>query len=79
MIRKKCLGCGSLTTIVNDIECCYTMPYRSIPNCPCADCLLKPICTSPCLDFINKFLKCKYRIKSFDAAFELRKHRIFGV
>jgi hypothetical protein len=85
MIRKKCLGCGCLITRAfalennNVIECCYTMPSRFIPNCPCADCLLKSICTSPCLDFINKLLKYKYRITSFDDALELHKLHILGI
>ena len=75
MVRKKCLGCANLLTMSTGIECCYTT-YGAISDCPCADCMLKSMCTVMCLDFINKFLKYEYREQVFDSVLKRTRHNL---
>jgi hypothetical protein len=89
MIRKKCLGCtnaygnGKISPMniemrLDVFHCTYTL-YGTVPNCPCADCMLKPICTASCLDFINKLLKYKDRVKAFDVSLEHLKCHLLEI
>jgi hypothetical protein len=85
MVKKKCLGCVSLLPIgieangrLDVLHCTYTK-YGTIPNCVCAGCMLKSICTATCLDFIDKLFQCKHRIKLFDVSLEMLKRHILGV
>lgn len=59
---EKCKGCKGLYKIKvkpnGNVECVFTkVGISHIPNCPCFDCIVKPICTHACpvlADVVNK-------------------------
>jgi hypothetical protein len=54
-MNENCEGCASLSQINpnNNSKCCgqITFGMESIPNCPCYDCLIKPVCRTSCDKF----------------------------
>lgn len=62
MKNEKCEGCRSLYEPTQC--CCFTkigVPY--ISNCPCFDCIVKPICTTCCEKLVETVNNSKDKLK----------------
>ena len=74
MTRRKCFGCGSEYEMY---QCTYTSK-GIITHCPCAECLVKPICEKACLEFIDRYFKSPNREVMFEGILEDVKRLIKG-
>jgi len=66
MTKRKCFGCGSEFEMY---QCTYTSK-GIISHCPCADCLVKPNCSKPCLEFIDRYFKSPNKEVIFEDMFK---------